>query len=189
MEEKSEKRYGVSSGILLAVLFSFLGWCMEMAVCRIETGRWVARGFLALPICPIYGVCVWIAYAVLGTPKQGKGLLKNAKKGTVRVWYGVCAFLIPSLAELLVGYFFDKMYHVKLWTYSAWKYNLCGYVCLPVSCIWAVMLFLIMRYVYPFFQKRIERIPLAWQRKTAFFFMAVTLVDGLVQFCKISFKG
>ncbi|MBO4940420.1 MAG: putative ABC transporter permease [Clostridia bacterium] len=186
MNKSTKKQYGVSGLILLAVLFSFFGWVLEMVVCRIEAGRWVERGFLSLPICPIYGACVLTAYLLLGTPNTPRGLLRNVKKSRRTLLYLLCSFAIPSGAELLVGWFFDKTYHVKLWTYSAWKYNLYGYVCLPVSLLWAVLLFLVMRYAFPFFEARIQKIPRMLQRSAAAFFTAVTLLDGAIQLFRIS---
>ena len=40
---------------LLFIIYSFLGWIMEITVCSIEEKKLVDRGFLIGPICPIYG--------------------------------------------------------------------------------------------------------------------------------------
>jgi uncharacterized membrane protein len=42
--------------ILYFLLYSFLGWAMETLYCSIGEKRFVARGFLYGPVCPIYGV-------------------------------------------------------------------------------------------------------------------------------------
>ena len=36
-------------------VYSFLGWCLEVCFCSINTGKFVNRGFLNGPLCPIYG--------------------------------------------------------------------------------------------------------------------------------------
>lgn len=51
-------------GIPLSLLFlfflfySFAGWLMETVYCSCVERRFVARGFLYGPVCPIYGVGV-----------------------------------------------------------------------------------------------------------------------------------
>ena len=45
---------------ILAYFFVYgvLGWCVEVAFAAVKEGRFVNRGFLNGPICPIYGVGV-----------------------------------------------------------------------------------------------------------------------------------
>ena len=42
--------------ILLFFAMSFIGWVMEVSCKWFEFGRFVNRGFLIGPYCPIYGV-------------------------------------------------------------------------------------------------------------------------------------
>ena len=46
-------------------LYSFAGWCCEVVFAACKTGRFVNRGFLFGPICPIYGFGV-VAAVLLG---------------------------------------------------------------------------------------------------------------------------
>ena len=39
-------------------LFSFLGWCSEVVFAAVRERRFVNRGFLNGPLCPIYGLGV-----------------------------------------------------------------------------------------------------------------------------------
>ena len=47
---------------ILAYFFVYgvLGWCVEVAFAAVKEGRFVNRGFLNGPICPIYGVGVTV---------------------------------------------------------------------------------------------------------------------------------
>lgn len=48
--------------------YSFLGWAMEVVLKYFQYGRWINRGFLVGPYCPIYGtgaVIVTVAGALL----------------------------------------------------------------------------------------------------------------------------
>ncbi|MEG2288273.1 MAG: putative ABC transporter permease, partial [Ruthenibacterium sp.] len=56
------------------VIYSFLGWCLEVCFCTIDTGELVNRGFLNGPICPIYGFgMLAVLFALL--PLRNKLLL------------------------------------------------------------------------------------------------------------------
>ena len=57
------------------VLYSFLGWCLEVCFCTVVTGKWVNRGFLNGPVCPIYGFGMRVITAVLGPLQQNLLLL------------------------------------------------------------------------------------------------------------------
>ena len=41
--------------IMLFFIYSFLGWLMEVGVFLVTKHKFVNRGFLIGPICPIYG--------------------------------------------------------------------------------------------------------------------------------------
>ena len=41
-------------------VYAFLGWCTEVGYAALRTGRFVNRGFLNGPVCPIYGFGVII---------------------------------------------------------------------------------------------------------------------------------
>lgn len=57
--------YNVYQLLMLFLIYSFLGWCVEVSFVAVTTGRVVNRGFLNGPVCPIYGVgmlgpcCCW----------------------------------------------------------------------------------------------------------------------------------
>ena len=40
---------------LLFIIYSVIGWCMEVLLKIIESRKFVNRGFLIGPYCPIYG--------------------------------------------------------------------------------------------------------------------------------------
>ena len=42
------------------VIYAFLGWCLEVAFHAVQTGRFINRGFLNGPVCPVYGFGVVI---------------------------------------------------------------------------------------------------------------------------------
>ena len=55
-------------------IYSFLGWCLEVCFFALNTGKFVNRGFLNGPVCPIYGFGVVIVVLCL-TPLMENTLL------------------------------------------------------------------------------------------------------------------
>ena len=51
-------------------LYAFLGWCTEVSYAALRTGRFVNRGFLNGPVCPIYGCGVVVVLAGLPTAQN-----------------------------------------------------------------------------------------------------------------------
>ena len=48
--------YDIRILFLLFLMYSFTGWAIEVIGKLIEKGKFVNRGFLVGPYCPIYGV-------------------------------------------------------------------------------------------------------------------------------------
>lgn len=118
------------------------------------------RGFLDIPLCPIYGFVIVLMYLILGTPDDKKWFLKRLKsKWLVIPCYFCMATLIPSMLELFAGWFFDVFFHLELWTYAHQPLNIGGYVCLSISLTWGVLLTLIMKYLFPLLYKAVGKIP------------------------------
>ena len=40
---------------LFFLLYSFIGWVCETIWCSVGSRKWVNRGFLNGPLCPVYG--------------------------------------------------------------------------------------------------------------------------------------
>ena len=127
-------------------LFAFLGWCSEVVFAAIRQRRFVNRGFLNGPLCPIYGIGV-VAIDFLLRPFQGN--LPVLLVG---------GMLLGSALEYLAGFFLEKLFHQKWWDYSDQPHNLHGYICLKFSILWGVAGALIIRYITPFTHKVFSRI-------------------------------
>ena len=136
--------------LLIGALLSFFGWCIETIFMYHVEGKLVDRGFLFLPLCPIYGCTMIIVYLLLGTPQNGRitrkltdgKMMKTSfpKKLLVFFVYFVSVALIASFAELIVGSVSDKVFQLTLWEYNSYPFNLWGYVCLQFSIIWGILI-------------------------------------------------
>lgn len=128
-------------------VYSFLGWCTEVAYAAVCDGRFVNRGFLNGPVCPIYGFGVALVIAAL-TPLKGNGILLFA--GSV---------VLTSALEWITGFVLEKVFHDKWWDYSDMPFNLNGYVCLKFSLIWGLACTFIMDVFHPTVVKAVAWIP------------------------------
>lgn len=151
------------------IIFSFAGWIWETIHVSMLAGELVDRGFLFGPICPIYGITMVIAYLLLGMPKKPQGLLKSTQgKWYQYPLYCIAAISLPTLVELGVGYGCECLFGIRLWDYAhyvvmvngkAIPLHFMGYIALPISLIWLVLIFVAMGFVFPCLLKLLERVP------------------------------
>ncbi len=126
------------TGILwLFLIYSFFGWCVEVMYFAFEKGQFVNRGYLAGPVCPIYG------FGVLGV----LALLMPIKGSLAVLFLGSVA--ITTLLELVTGFLMEKILHDKWWDYSNKPFNFHGYICLEFSVIWGIACVLAVDVIHP----------------------------------------
>ena len=85
--------------VLLFFIYGFLGWCAEVAFAACKNGRFVNRGFLNGPICPIYG------FGLIGVVL----MLRPMQSNLLMLYIG--SFLLTSLIELITGFLLEKLFH------------------------------------------------------------------------------
>ena len=128
-------------------VYGFFGWCTEVAFAAVKDRKFVNRGFLNGPICPIYGFGVTIVAALL-TPY----------KDNLLILY-VFSVLLVTILEGLTGWAMDVLFHHKWWDYSDQPLNIGGYVCIVFSLIWGVACVLIMKFIHPLVHMVLTFIP------------------------------
>lgn len=147
MTEPTLMGYPITQLLLYFFYYAFLGWVMETCYCSFLERRYVSRGFLHGPICPIYGVGVLLMV-----------LFFKPLTGLPVVFY-VTAVVVMSAWEYLVGWFLELTTHMKYWDYSHFRFNLHGRICLPISLTWGVLSYIIIYWVHPFTEGLFARIP------------------------------
>lgn len=116
---------------LYFLIYSCLGWIMETCYCSLTERRFMIRGFLYGPVCPIYGVGVLMMICCFA-PFQSNPL----------IFYGM-ATLCMSAWEYFVGWFLETTTHIKYWDYSMFRFNLHGRICLWVCLMWGLLAYLV----------------------------------------------
>ena len=128
-------------------VYSFLGWICETTYCAIIDKKYVNRGFLKGPVCPIYGVGAIIVIVTL-TPVADNILLLF-----------LCGMIFTSILEYLTGFLLEVIFNLKWWDYSNYKFNIKGRVCLLNSILFGVLSVITVKIINPAITKTIESIP------------------------------
>ncbi len=128
-------------------IYAFLGWCTEVSYAALVTGKFVNRGFLNGPVCPVYGFGVVIVLTCL-TPLEENLLL---------LFLGSVA--LTSALEWLTGFVLEKLFHQRWWDYSEEPFNLSGYICLRFSIAWGFACLFVVKLLHPTVLLLIRLIP------------------------------
>ncbi len=132
---------------LLFFIYSFIGWCIEVAFVAVTVGKVENRGFLNGPVCPIYG-CGMLGVLMALMPISDKWIL---------LFIGGMA--ICTAVELFGGWILDKIFHMRWWDYTDKPFNIGGYVCLGFSIMWGIAVVFAVRMVHPFIMAGVNKIP------------------------------
>lgn len=129
------------------IIYSFFGWSLEVVYQAVEQGKFINRGFLNGPYCPIYGFGVIIVV----------GMLEPIKNNLIILYLG--SVILTSLLELFTGFILEKIFNMKWWNYSQDKFNLHGYICLKFSLLWGVACLIVVRLIHPLISVFVSKIP------------------------------
>lgn len=129
------------------LIYSCVGWCLEVIYAAATTGELVNRGFLNGPVCPIYGFGMIIVLFTL-TPIQDNVIL---------LYIG--GVILPSTLELVGGWLLEKVYHTRWWDYSDFPFNIGGYICLEFCLLWGVGTLVVMKIAHPIIAGLVDTIP------------------------------
>lgn len=128
-------------------IYAVLGWCTEVIFAAVNTGKFVNRGFLNGPLCPMYGVGVAVIVFCLSPLEDN-------------VWLTfLAAVVLTSGLEWITGFVLEKLFHQKWWDYSDMPFNIGGYICLMFSLVWGLACLLIMDVFHPLVDKLVSLIP------------------------------
>lgn len=129
------------------LIYSFFGWCLEVVYQAVEHGKFINRGFLNGPYCPIYGFGVIIV----------TGALDPIKSNAVVLFFG--SVLLTSMLEFITGFVLEKIFHMHWWDYSDEKFNIRGYICLKFSLLWGVACIIVVRIIHPAVSVFVDKFP------------------------------
>jgi len=115
--------------ILFFAVCAFIGWVIQAIVDLLQRKRITNTGFLYGPFIPIYGFTALIIYFF-------NLFFENFPLSFLLVAY----FMLPTGVEYFTGFFLEKLFKVKLWDYSNYRFNIKGRISLAVSSVWFLLI-------------------------------------------------
>lgn len=157
----------LSELIIEFVFFGFVGWTYETVLTSISWGRFADRGWLHLPILPIYGFC---GLAIL--------LVLHKVKSVPLIF--VFGTLFTTAAELASSYIIELFTDKRLWDYDSWAFNFQGRISLVSSLIFGVLCVLLIKVLHPFAGYVMHKIGDRAVRISAVIFLAAIAADIVI---------
>ena len=154
----------ISTYFLWFIFYSFLGWFYESTIISIpDYHKFINRGYLLGPYCPIYG-----AGAVINIV-----LLQNVKS-SIAIF--LIAVVTSSIVEYITSYTMEKLFHARWWDYSKYPLNLNGRICFYGGVVFGIGNVLLLKVVHPHIRNFTSTIP-SWilQMSAILIFIIITL--------------
>ena len=126
--------------VLLFFVFAVAGWLMEVSLKYIQYHRFINRGFLIGPYCPIYGWGVIVVTVVVG------GLI--GREGTIGETF-LAGIIICGALEYFTSWYMEKVFHARWWDYSTKPMNLHGRIWIGNLILFGLGSVIIIRWVDP----------------------------------------
>lgn len=141
------KKHGkIKNVILYFFIYSFIGWCLETIYAFFVEGKFVNRGFLLGPLCPIYGFgAIFLIF-----------LLRNCK-GKPMTEFLIAAFAFTAF-EYVVSYVLEAVFGLRWWDYSNDFLNIQGRVSLAYTIVWGALGILLMEGIHPNIKRLTDKI-------------------------------
>ena len=137
----------IYQAVWIFLIYAFLGWCAEVAYAAVHNGKFVNRGFLNGPVCPIYGVGMLVVVTLLWGLRHNLILLILGSAG------------LTTTLEYVTGLILERFFHDKWWDYSDKPFNVKGYICLEFTVLWGLAAAFVVGAVHPFVFMVINKTP------------------------------
>lgn len=159
---------------MLFFIYAILGWIIETTLVSIEKRKFVNRGFLIGPYCPIYGFG-GLAITIL---------LKNYTKDPIVLF--LMAVIICGILEYFTSYIMEKIFKARWWDYSAKKYNINGRICLETVVPFGILGCLVMYVLNPITFKYLNMLSNSMLNIISAICFTIFITDNIVSYNVIS---
>ncbi len=158
------------------MIYSIIGWMIEVSYHAVTMGKVVNRGFLNGPLCPVYGSGVLMVLMVVDLCGEWFGFETDLSRAKVIELF-IIGIIFATLIELIAGFLLDQLFHARWWDYRDRRFNLNGYICLEFSIYWGLGIAFVLRVIQPVFENIVSSIPvrISWILLSAFYI--IFLVD------------
>lgn len=157
--------YPFPNSLMMFFIYSFLGWILEVIYYGITEGKFINRGFLCGPICPVYGIGFYL----------GIWLFNPLRRNFFIIFFGTAA--AATFVELIAGVLLYHIFKLRWWDYSDYKLNLRGYICLRFFIYWGIACSLGIYVLHPAVKRLIEMWPRVPLHVTLALFVLILIAD------------
>lgn len=140
-------KYDLRILFLLFIMYSFMGWVVEVIGSLIQKKKFINRGFLIGPYCPIYGI---------GSITMI--LLLSRYIDDIVTLFIMCILLFTIL-EYSTSYIMEKLFNARWWDYSQKRFNINGRVCLETMIPFGLVGVFVMYIINPIFLNALNSLP------------------------------
>ncbi len=154
--------------VIYFTIYSFIGWFCEVIYCSFKLKKIINRGFLAGPVCPVYGFgalfVIWLLQPV---------------SSSIPVVF-LCAIVITSIVEYITGWLLETFFRTRWWDYSNKRFNLEGRVCLENSVYFGILSVLLVKAIHPLAEYLVWCIPELYIKIICILVLVVFAADSLL---------
>ena len=165
--------------VVLFIIYSIIGWIMEVTLGLIQKRKFVNRGFLIGPYCPIYGVggiAITLLLSNFIETMENISLVDS-------IWISsIVIICICGLLEYMTSYVMEKLFHARWWDYKKFKFNINGRICLETLIPFTIMGQIILRVTNPIFISLISQISQPWLHILTGTILAIFILDILISY-------
>lgn len=148
-------------------LYSLIGFGLELLFARLtRASKQDRKCLLFLPLCPVYGLGAVLILSLPDALRQSPWLL------------AACAALAATAAEYGTAFFYEQVWHIRFWDYSALPLQLHGRVCLPFSLIWSGLSLPLVYWLQPMLDPLLAILPDMLVLPLVLLFLADSLLTG-----------
>lgn len=160
---------------LLFIIYSFIGWLLELAFSYIQLKKVVNRGFLIGPYCPIYGAgCLLLI------------ILLSDYADNILVLFAL-SIIVCSLLEYFTSLIMEKIFNLRWWDYSNMRFNINGRICLETMVPFGIIGVLVVKYFNPWLLSIINLFDSQTITIVVIILMSLFIIDVLVS-CNVVFN-
>lgn len=153
---------------LLFMIYSTAGWTMEVVLKYKEHKRFIDRGFLIGPYCPIYGYG-----AILIT-----ALLYKYNSDPIVLFF--MTVLTCGTLEYFTSWIMEKLFKARWWDYSKRRFNLDGRVCLGTLIPFGLFGLILTYFTNPFLINCFNKADMIVLNIIASIVFAIYIIDNII---------
>ena len=167
--------YSLYELLWLFCAYSFLGWIFEVVLSACKQRKFANRGLVNGPFCVVYGIA-----AVL----MSVGLREMSG-----IWLFLFATVYATVVEWVAGHLIEKAFKERWWNYSNMKWNLDGYICLPMSLGWGALGFVAVHWGNGILLQLISVFPPLLMKILLLVLIVVLAIDILASYILLKGRG